>query len=423
MLEVLNSLTYISLITIMSTVIAKILINKPICLSIRNILLIIAITIISTYLYQTGEAYINILLIYSLNVITYKKIFNIDFDKSIIIAFISLLITILATFTSTELTTIIKLKNKELIKFLSLTTTSCFIIYIVSNPKINNYIKKVEELFIKQQKYIDTFFIFLFITLITFFLYEIMNAFVMDYNYISNIIIFVLVISLITLFLNSRKEFRLLNHEYDLLFNYVQHFEDWVEEEQLSNHEYKNQLAVLKSISKEQPVIDKINEILDMKVNITKEVIHKFKTLPKGGLKGLIYYKLAIAQKHKINIEVDVNLKKNNVLKHLSEEQIKVLCNLIGIYFDNAIEASLETRKKTISLEIYELKGQIRVVLANTYNKTEDITNIYAKGNSSKGENRGNGLYYASKLISKNTWLESLHETIDDYFIQKLIVN
>ena len=35
------------------------------------------------------------------------------------------------------------------------------------------------------------------------------------------------------------------------LFSYVyKHFEDWIEKEQLNRHEYKNQLAVLRCLTK-----------------------------------------------------------------------------------------------------------------------------------------------------------------------------
>ena len=45
------------------------------------------------------------------------------------------------------------------------------------------------------------------------------------------------------------------------------------------------------------------------------------------------------------------------------------------------------------------------------------------KGVSSKGEGHGNGLYFASKLLEKNPWLESKQEVIDKYYIQQLTVH
>ena len=44
------------------------------------------------------------------------------------------------------------------------------------------------------------------------------------------------------------------------------------------------------------------------------------------------------------------------------------------------------------------------------------------KGVSSKGEGRGNGLYFASKLIKENDWLEQKQDIVDRYYIQELII-
>ena len=44
------------------------------------------------------------------------------------------------------------------------------------------------------------------------------------------------------------------------------------------------------------------------------------------------------------------------------------------------------------------------------------------KGVSSKGEGRGNGLYFASKMIGQNQWLSQSQEIIDNYYIQQLFV-
>ena len=185
-----------------------------------------------------------------------------------------------------------------------------------------------------------------------------------------------------------------------MIFSYVQNFEDWIEKEQLNRHEYKNQLAVIRCLTKEKNVKDKIDEILEDNINIEGSVVSKLKFLPKGGIKGLMYYKAAIAQKKKINLTVDVDLEPKSILTKLSEQDVRVLCKLIGIYFDNAIEAAAETRKKSVLLEIYEIKDKVTIVLSNTFKKHDNFKNRNKKGVSSKGEGHGNGLYFASKLIS-----------------------
>ena len=50
-----------------------------------------------------------------------------------------------------------------------------------------------------------------------------------------------IIISVLTLlFINSKNEYKRLSSDYEILFTYIQTFEDWIEKEQLNRHEYKN---------------------------------------------------------------------------------------------------------------------------------------------------------------------------------------
>lgn len=244
----------------------------------------------------------------------------------------------------------------------------------------------------------------------------------MNTNYLINIAIMIIFFVLAYLFIRSKNSYDKLNSEYESMFNYVQNFEDWIEKEQLNRHEYKNQLAVLRCLTSEKKVKDKIDEILEDSINVEGEVVHQLKTLPKGGIKGLMYYKSAIAQKNKIDLTVNISLELHSILSKLSGKEVKVLCHLIGIYFDNAIEAAKETRKKKVLIEIYEIKDRVTFVFSNTFKKAKNFDDRNKKGVSTKGEGHGNGLYYASKIIGQNPWLSQKQEVIDKYYIQQIIV-
>ena len=233
-----------------------------------------------------------------------------------------------------------------------------------------------------------------------------------------------IIISVLTLlFINSKNEYKRLSSDYEILFTYIQTFEDWIEKEQLNRHEYKNQLAVLRCLTKEKKVKDKIDEILEDNINIDGPVINQLKFLPKGGIKGLMYYKVAIAQKHKINLTTDVSIESKGILTKLSEKEVRVLCKLIGIYFDNAIEEAIESRKKNILIEIYELKDKVNIIFSNTFKNHKNMKDRNKKGVSSKGEGHGNGLYFADKLIKENDWLNQKQEIIDGYYIQMIEIS
>ena len=238
--------------------------------------------------------------------------------------------------------------------------------------------------------------------------------------YFSNIILVIIFFIILYIFIIDKTKYTDLIKKYDNLFIYVQNFEDWIEKEQLNRHEFKNQLAVLRSVTKDTNTRKKIDEILKDNIEIEDEIIDQLKKLPKGGIKGLMYYKSAIAQKNKLNLVIDVSINSNSALNHLNKNDTQTLCKLIGIYYDNAIEAAKETRKKNILIEIYEVKNQTNIVISNTFKKAKNFNNRNEKGISSKGKGRGNGLYFAKSLLDKNKWIEENQEIIDRYYIETL---
>lgn len=287
---------------------------------------------------------------------------------------------------------------------------------------IKNQVQKFYNSIIGKKVITNTIFFLFLVIGFSYLAYNIINSKTYDLTYFTNSIVMIVFVIVTYIFIKSKNNYNKLMDEYDNLFKYVQNFEEWIEKEQLNRHEYKNQLAVLRDITKENKTKKKIDEILEDNINIEGEIVNQLKALPKGGLKGLMYYKLVIAQKNKIDLTIDVSIKKRSILNKLSEKQIRDLCKLIGIYFDNAIEAAKETKKKNVLIEIYELKDKINIVFSNTFRKNNNFSKRNEKGISSKGKGRGNGLYFAKKIINKNNWLEEKQEVIDKYYIQKISI-
>ena len=57
------------------------------------------------------------------------------------------------------------------------------------------------------------------------------------------------------------------------------------------------------------------------------------------------------------------------------------------------------------------------------YLQNKVLLNRYDKGVSTKGKGRGNGLYFAKKLIGKNKNMSSENILLNGYYIQKLLIN
>lgn len=425
MLDILTKLVCFIMMAILGFYITKIILkSEEKILNPKNILMLLILTLIPFSLYKIQYTSMYTLITYLLNILVYKKIFHQSIVKTIIsssmLMVIIFILDVINSIFYMPFITVDELRGIWYYRLLS-NITMCILCIILCKFKIIRNALNKFELKLENTRYISSA-IFLILLTIVFTLVgiSIYKNFGYNLNFLLSLVVMIIFLVLLTIFLNEKNNNDKLTSEYDNLFNYVQNFEEWIEKEQLNRHEYKNQLAVLRCMTKEKKVINKIDEILEDNINIEGEVVNQLKSLPKGGVKGLMYYKSAIAQKRKINLTLDVCIERKSILNKLSEKELRVLCKLIGIYFDNAIEAATETRKKNVTIEIYEIKDHVSFVISNTFKQHKNMDRRNEKGISSKGEGHGNGLYFASKLIDKNKWLTSSQDIIDKYYIQEL---
>lgn len=428
MLEVLGNFFNCSITALLGYYIIKRITKSEVKIFKFKTVSLLLIQIISTvYLQQEQYLGIHTLIICCVNILIYKQIFNLNLNNSIIaniLVFALLLIGDVLAYAIINMIFLIKEFRDQWI--IIIVSNILITIITIAIFNINKLKVKLQEFYINissKPAISNIIFFLLLILIISIIIYNLCLNIKMNKDILINIGITIILTSLTIIFINNKNEYTKLSNNYDELFIYIQNFEDWIEKEQLNRHEYKNQLAVLRCLTKEKKVKNKIDEILEDNINIEGQAVTNFKSLPKGGIKGLMYYKSAIAQKYKINLTTDVSIEDKGVLTKLTEQEIRTLCKLIGIYFDNAIEAAAESRKKNVTIEIYELKDKVNIVFSNTFKKHKNIKDRNKKGVSSKGEGRGNGLYFASKLIKENSWLEEKQEIIDNYYIQELTVH
>ncbi len=396
-------------------------------LNIRSIIGIITLYVLTTLLYKIQYTGMSTVTIFALDIIVYKKIFNIKIEESLIVCGILMILAFLGEVIGglilRNFYTVSQIRHIATVRFMGNVIVAVFGLTILKIKFVLNQLQNFYNNISKNKSISNVLFIILIIIGLSTLAQNTTKTSGLNSNYIVNITIMLIFLLLTSMFIRSKNNYDKLNAEYENLFIYVQNFEDWIEKEQLNRHEYKNQLAVLRCLTSEKKVKDKIDDILEDSINIEGEVVHQLKSLPKGGIKGLMYYKAAIAQKNKIDLTVDVSLELHSLLSKLPEKDVKVLCRLIGIYFDNAIEAARETRKKKVLVEVYEIKDHVTFVFSNTFKKPKNFDDRNKKGVSSKGAGHGNGLYFASKLISENPWLSQRQEIIDKYYIQEITIN
>src|SRR5690606_11543903 len=121
--------------------------------------------------------------------------------------------------------------------------------------------------------------------------------------------------------------------------------------------------------------------------------LNGMENIPKGGLKGLLYYKLGDLSKDGINVVTNISPKiKKDLFSKIDIELYKDIVKILGIYLDNAIEAVKNASNKEIFLEMHNTRNKFHIVLSNTYHQKPNLDVMGDVGYSTKGKGRGYGL-------------------------------
>lgn len=159
-------------------------------------------------------------------------------------------------------------------------------------------------------------------------------------------------------------------------------------------------------------------EILPLSKKITKNTAHinQLMNIKTTELKSIISSKLLYA----IELNINVNIEVTDEIVSLPINTLD-LCRVIGIFLDNAIEATLETDQPSIRFALINLETEYIFVISNTFLEKGIPYAALAKPNvSTKGANRGIGLYNAHEIISRYNHAFLDTEIQDKIFVQRL---
>ncbi len=179
-------------------------------------------------------------------------------------------------------------------------------------------------------------------------------------------------------------------------------FDEYIHKLRANEHEYKNHLNAIYSIIN-------VSEDKDIKKNIN-EYIGKIKDnnnlnnllyIDNTTLKAIIYSKMAVAEEKGIEINCDIKSNLSNI-KLDQMDLVIVLSNLLN----NAIEAVEVLENPWISVKTSERavgnKSIYEIEVSNKINNKIEALNAINKGITTKGSNRGYGLYNIKKIVGKN---------------------
>ena len=418
-----------SILQISSSIIVmkKLLKNNSKISSWRNFALLVVFVFVTVIVYNIDYNPVAPLIIYLTMILFYKIIFKINLSASVlsvaIIVIICMLADVINSMIFLQFVSLGTIRSNPIVFMLSNFSVSVISVLIIYIKPINVILSKFIEKVSNREVYEKILFLCSVVIVLIFILYNLSIFSSLGQNYLINIVIMLIFIVLTCIYMKEKNNKEKITNEYDRLMEYVESFENWIEDEQLNNHEYKNQLAVIRGMVKSnKKVIEYIDNIIKDDIYVEDFWVNEIKHLPSGGIKGLLYYKLILTKKENIDICLSVSRDTKNFIKDVESIELKNIYRLLGIYLDNAIEAAKESDNKVISLEIYPLNSKLMIVISNTYSGNVDIKKMKKKGYTTKGKGHGNGLYYADKIVKRSSILESENSIINNYYVQKLII-
>ena len=212
--------------------------------------------------------------------------------------------------------------------------------------------------------------------------------------------------------------------KYDALFDYFSEIAESIDDLNLTTHEYKNQIAIVSNYIENKKNKKGKEYIYDMAISINKDegLLVNLSDIPTGGLKGLLYYKIIVAKNQKVEIVLDAGKNIKKLFKKLSEDEMKIITRIIGVYIDNAVSEA-KKQNKIVNIEIYNLDNELYFTISNKINKNLNIDEIGKRGFTTKGKGHGQGLYLVNRIINKNKWLRNENKIVNNYYISKLIID
>ena len=185
---------------------------------------------------------------------------------------------------------------------------------------------------------------------------------------------------------------------------YSRHIEELYKEVRSFRHDYTNLLTSLR-LGIEEEDMEQIKEVYDSVLKDSSEKLQDNKydlgrlvNIRDRALKSLLAGKFLKARDKNIvfNVEVpeEIQVKGMSLLDFLT---------IVSILCDNAIEASAEASQPHVSIAFLKNGAQETFIIENSIKEEGiDISEIFSFGASSKGEERGVGLYTVMKIVESH---------------------
>lgn len=362
---------------------------------------------------------VRIIFIFAIIVVFLKLIYGLK--TSVILSYIflaSIIYFVSETIFIMVLYFVLKLDNKTIILLANdncLTNLTIFFIgYAIYSFKFIQLKTKKTLYLIEKDKYC------LFLAFTTLFLVILLQRkfFVYGFSleYVFNIFLVLFFLIIFFSILKEKNKLFQVSKEYDNLLNWLETYEKELNQKRILMHEFKNQIITIKGMifKNNYQLNNYLNSIIEEIKNEDFVKLLNIKSLKELGWQGLISYKLGEAENKKIKPLILIKKEAKNLpLIILNSKQKRDLLKLIGIYLDNAIEASEKTKIKVLEINVSIRKKEIEINIINSFSK---------KATFNKLNNRGYGLLLAEKILKNNYFIREQTE-VGKFYSKTLIID
>lgn len=341
-----------------------------------------------------------------------------SFNTEIILGVCEILITlILLLFNINSVDIVNNIKYNLLANIL----ISIFAIGLSYIPIVKKAMNKIINIF-KKKKLIN----YLYVLLLILYLVVSKNGldFILKSNYYVNILFVVSVIIIFGIIIKNESKYERLKEENKQMYNHVTKYEKIITEQGKVNHEFKNQLMVIRGYAqmKSDKLLNYIDSITqDVNKTHSSYLISQLNKFPEGGIKGLLYYKLSIMEDENIKYELDVQAGVKTKLNSLSINMYKNITKILGVLLDNAIDASKRSKEKQIIISVLKDKSNVIFSISNSYKGKLNLDKM-GTGFTTKGLGHGYGLRLVNDIMKETNSFEVTSEVKDKYYVSNLII-
>ena len=396
-----------------------------------NIIAFIISSILGSLVFSLFDGIIKTILLCFVIILISRYVFNLNYGKTVFVAILYLILSMLSDLITLSVLIYIFDMSKEycyttfagtILSNMSTSITTILLTIILLKP-----LKKLINYKISTNKKIILISFLTLVSLAVFF-YNLISTFEFNNNIIGYLIVIVTLIMILLYLFKQKIDNDLVVKKYDELLDIMRTYEEDIEQQRTLLHETKNECATIKckinDNENKEKIIKYIDSVTGDKVNSNMSKYSKFKYLPSNGIKGFFYYKFMEAERK--GIEVSVNISKQiekSYIGKMDTKTFKDLIRVIGVYLDNAIEASHESKDKKLGIEMYLINKNIKIIISNTYSNKIEQNKIGKENYSTKGKNRGYGLLLVNKILKDNDRFYSRSKITEELFIQETTIN